>query len=129
MDGSVAENAKNLATAILAICAAEVLEALSGWIAGKSNFSDFGQAIRSVTEAIMEINEAVSGEGNEFDNKAVKQVISCINGMVEIANALGVTRSNVSQNIRSDHITLDTMRKIANAIGCDIEIVIKPKSE
>ena len=88
MDGSVAENAKNLATAILAICAAEVLEALSGWIAGKSNFSEFGQAIRSVTEAIMEINEAVSGEGNEFDNKAVKQVISCINGMVEIANAL-----------------------------------------
>ena len=88
MDGSVAENAKNLATAILAICAAEVLEALSGWIAGKSNFSEFGQAIRSVTEAIMEINEAVSGEGNKFDNRAVKQVISCINGMVEIANAL-----------------------------------------
>ena len=48
---------------------------------------------------------------------------------VEIANALGVTRSSVSQNVRSDHITLDTMRKIVNAIGCDIEIVIKPKSE
>ena len=88
MDGSVAENAKNLATAILAICAAEVLEALTGWIAGKSDFSEFGQAISSVTQAIMEINEAVSGEGKTFDHRAVKHVIECVNGMVEIANAL-----------------------------------------
>lgn len=88
MDSSVAENAKNLATAILAICAAEVLEALTGWIAGKSDFSGFGQAISSVTSAIMEINDAVSGEGKSFDNRAVKHVIQCVKGMVEIANEL-----------------------------------------
>ena len=88
MDSSVAENAKNLATAILAICAAEVLEALTGWIAGKSDFSQFGQAISSVTGAIIEINKAVSGEDSKFNNRAVKQVISCVKGMVEIANEL-----------------------------------------
>lgn len=88
MDSSVAENAKNLATAILAICAADVLEALTGWIAGKSDFSGFGQAISSVTNAIMEINEAVSGEGKSFDNRAVKHVIQCVKAMVEIANEI-----------------------------------------
>lgn len=88
MDSSVAENAKNLAAAILAICAAEVLEALTGWIAGKSDFSGFGQAISSVTSAIMEINDAVSGEGKSFDNRAVKHVIQCVKAMVEIANEI-----------------------------------------
>lgn len=87
MDGSVAENAKNLAVAILAICAAEVLEALTGFIAGKSDFRGFGNAISGVTNAILEINEAVSGD-NTFDSKAVNKVIQCVKGMVEIANAL-----------------------------------------
>jgi len=65
----------------------------------------------------------------EFEISLKRYLLEHEMKQVEIANALGVTRSNVSQNIRSDHITLDTMRKIANAIGCDIEIVIKPKSE
>ena len=87
VDGSVAQNAKNLATAILAICAAEVLEALTGFIAGKSDFSGFGTAIQGVTDAILAINEAVSGN-NKFDSKAVKQVITCVRGLVDIANEL-----------------------------------------
>lgn len=65
----------------------------------------------------------------EFEISLKRYLLEHEMKQVEIANALGVTRSNVSQNIRSDHITLDTMRKIANAIDCDIEIVIKPKSE
>ena len=65
----------------------------------------------------------------EFEISLKRYLLEHEMKQVEIANALGVTRSNVSQNIRSDHITLDTMRKIANAIGCDLEIIIKPKSE
>jgi len=87
VDGSVAENAKNLATAILAICAAEVLEALTGFIAGKSNFRDFGAAIQGVTDAVLAINEAVSGD-KTFDSKAVNKVITCVRGLVDIANEL-----------------------------------------
>lgn len=87
VDGSVADNAKNLAVAILAICAAEVLEALTGFIAGKSDFKSFGAAIQGVTDAILAINEAVSGD-NSFNDKAVKQVITCVKGLVDIANEL-----------------------------------------
>lgn len=65
----------------------------------------------------------------EFEISLKRYLLDHEMKQVEIANALGVTRSSVSQNVRSDHITLDTMRKIVNAIGCDIEIVIKPKSE
>lgn len=86
LDPSVGENAKNLAVAILAICGAEVLDAIGGWVMGKSNFDGFGDAVKSVTSAIMDINESVKG-GN-FDNKGVKQVIKAIKSMIELADSL-----------------------------------------
>lgn len=86
LDPSVGENAKNLAAAILAIAAAEVLEAVAGWAMGKSNFEGFGDSIKSVTEALMDINNSVKDGG--FDSKGVKQVIKCIKLLVEVADAL-----------------------------------------
>ena len=86
MPEGTAENAKNLASAILAICGAEVLEAIAGWISGKSNFDKFGEAIDGVITAILRINEAV-GDG-ELNNKAIKSVVSATKSLVEIANAL-----------------------------------------
>lgn len=65
----------------------------------------------------------------EFEISLKRYLLEHEMKQIDIVNALGVSRSNVSQNIRSDHVTLDTMRKIVNAIGCDLEIVIKPKSE
>lgn len=85
-DPSVGENAKNLAVAILAICGAEVLDAISGWIRGKSDFEGFGEAITSVTNAIMTMNESVAG-GN-YNAKEVDKVIKAIKSMTEIANEL-----------------------------------------
>ena len=88
LDSGVATNAKNLAAAILAICGAEVLEAIAGWIGGKSNIESFGQAIGGVTQAVMDINKALSDPNTEFKNQQVKQVISCVKGLVEIAQEL-----------------------------------------
>ena len=88
MDPSVAESAKNLALAILAICGAEVLEAVAGFIAGKTDFEGFGDAISGVTGAILKINDALKGEGNEFDARSVNKVIKCVKALVEIAQEL-----------------------------------------
>lgn len=86
MDPSVATNAKALATAILAICGAEVLEAIAGWIGGKSSIDSFGTAIDGIVSAVLKISNSVSGD--KFDNRKVKQVVSAVKSLVEIAQAL-----------------------------------------
>lgn len=86
LDPNVGTNAKNLAAAILTLCGAEVLDAVAGWITGKSDVGNFGAAISSITTAIMDINNSVSG--GQYDAKAVNQVIKAVKGLVEIANAL-----------------------------------------
>lgn len=88
MDPNVSANAKNLATAILAICGAELIDAVAGWIKGKSGIDGFSDAIDSIVGSILKVNEAVGGEAGNFDSKAVQAVIKAIKGLTDIANAI-----------------------------------------
>ncbi len=65
----------------------------------------------------------------EFEISLKRYLLEHEMKQVEISKILNVSRSNISQAVKSDHITLNSMRKIVNAIDCDLEIVIKPKSE
>ena len=41
---------------------------------------------------------------------------------------LGISKSAVSQLLNRENISLDKMRAIADALDCDLEIILKPRT-
>lgn len=46
----------------------------------------------------------------------------------EIVDKMNVAKNTVSQSLNRPNVTLDTMLKIADALDCDLEIKLVPKS-
>ena len=86
IDPSVGENAKNIAVAILALTAAELIDALTSFATGKSTFDTFGDAVESMAEAMSKISAVATDE--TFDSRKVKSLVTAVKGLVEVANAL-----------------------------------------
>ena len=55
-----------------------------------------------------------------FDNDIKQQ---------EIVDKMNVAKNTVSQSLNRPNVTLDTMLKIADALDCNLEIKLVPKSK
>lgn len=47
----------------------------------------------------------------------------------DIVEKLGLSKNAVSQSLNRDNISLDKMILIADALGCDLEIKLVPRSK
>ena len=64
LDPSIATSAKNLAVALLAICATEVLDAITGWLTGTSDLSSFGEKMEAFAQGLVDFSTTVDGRIN-----------------------------------------------------------------
>lgn len=78
--------AKNLAIAILAICAADVLDALTGWIRGKADLGGFADSLNPLIDAIVRMNDTLAGK--TIDAGKINQVAKIITAFTDIAKAI-----------------------------------------
>lgn len=47
----------------------------------------------------------------------------------EIVDKMNVAKNTISQSLNRSNVTLDTMLRVANALNCDLEIKLIPKSK
>lgn len=85
-DISVVDKAKSLAMAIMALAGAELLEALTAWVSGKSSSNTFAEGLRAITGAIIELNTDLANV--ELDKKKFEQMTDIVKSMVDLANAM-----------------------------------------
>lgn len=69
IDPSVTESAKNLASALLIICGAELLNVIAGWIVGYNDMGTFGVKLKAFAEGLVDFSDTVKGK---IDSKSVK---------------------------------------------------------
>ena len=86
VDDQTVTNAKNLATAILALCGADLLNALTGWLRGSKDLGSFSSTLTPLTEAIVDMNEALIGK--DIDTEKIGQVSEVISTFTDLAKAL-----------------------------------------
>lgn len=48
---------------------------------------------------------------------------------LDIAEKLGVTQASISKTLKGDNITLEQMAKLADAVDCDLEIKLAPRTK
>lgn len=48
---------------------------------------------------------------------------------LDIAEKLGVTQASISKTLKGDNITLEQMAKLADAVDCDLEIKLVPRTK
>ena len=89
VDDQTVTNAKNLATAILALCGADLLNALTGWLRGSKDLGSFSETLTPLTEAIVDMNEALIGK--DIDTEKIGKVSEVISTFTDLANALPST--------------------------------------
>lgn len=85
-DYEVIDKAKALAMAILTITAADLVDALAGWIRGEAGLDEFANSIVPLTEAVITMNEKL--ENVEIDTSKIDTVVSVVNSMADLAKAL-----------------------------------------
>lgn len=85
-DYEVIDKAKALAMAILTITAADLVDALAGWIRGEAGLDEFSNSIVPLTEAVITMNEKL--ENVEIDTSKIDTVVSVVNSMADLAKAL-----------------------------------------
>lgn len=85
-DYEVIDKAKALAMAILTITAADLVDALAGWIRGEAGLSEFANSIVPLTEAVITMNEKL--ENVEIDTGKIDTVVNVVNSMADLAKAL-----------------------------------------
>ena len=85
-DYEVIDKAKALATAILTITAADLVDALAGGIRGYAGLDEFANSIVPLTEAVITMNEKL--ENVEIDTSKIDTVVSVVNSMADLAKAL-----------------------------------------
>ena len=81
--------AKNLALAILAICAADMIDAITGWLRGKLDLNGFADSLEPLISAIIKMNNDLSGV--TLDTEKIGQVSECIKAMTDVAKTIPKT--------------------------------------
>lgn len=82
-------NAKNLATAILALCGADLLNALTGWLRGSKDLDSFSDTLQPLTQAVIDMNAALADE--TIDGEKIGQVSEVIKTFTDLAESLPST--------------------------------------
>ena len=89
VDDQTVTNAKNLATAILALCGADLLNALTGWLRGSKDLGSFSSTLEPLTQAVVDMNAALANE--TIDGKKIGQVSEIIKTFTDLAQSLPST--------------------------------------
>lgn len=85
-DITVVDKAKSLAMAILAICGAELLEAITSWITGEADVTTFAEMLGPLTDAIISMNEKLAGV--TLDATKMEQVASVVSSFSDLAKTI-----------------------------------------
>ena len=64
-----------------------------------------------------------------FSNLVKHRLIDLDMSRADLAAALGVSVSNLNQNLRNDNFRISSMIKIADALGCDLNINLTPREK
>lgn len=89
VDDQTVTNAKNLAMAILALCGADLLNALTGWLRGSKDLGSFSDTLQPLTQAIVDMNEALIGK--DIDTAKIGQISEIISTFTDLAKNLPST--------------------------------------
>ena len=89
VDESTAAAAKNLALAILALCGAELLDAIASWITGGKDLGAFSESIAPLTKAIVDMNDTLAGK--DIDTEKIQQISEIIKTFTDLAQNLPST--------------------------------------
>lgn len=89
VDEGTAAAAKNLALAILALCGAELLDAVTAWITGGKDLGAFSESIAPLTKAIVDMNDTLAGE--DIDTEKIQQISEIISTFTDLAKNLPST--------------------------------------
>ena len=65
---------------------------------------------------------------NEFGKEVKKVCIDMNITQRSIAEAIGISENGLSNALNRSNVGLQQMRKIADAMNCDLEIKLKPKT-
>ena len=85
VDPSVAESAKSLATALLAICGANLLDNIAGWLGSKTDMAEFGNKLESFGEGIVKFSDVVK---DKIDAKSVEAAANAGKLITELASTV-----------------------------------------
>lgn len=83
-------NAKNLATAVLALCGADLLNALTGWLRGSKDLGSFSTSLMPLTRSIIVMNKMLAGEN--IDTAKIGQISEIISTFTDLAKNLPSTK-------------------------------------
>lgn len=89
VDESTAAAAKNLALAILALCGAELLDAVAAWITGGKDLGAFSESIAPLTQAIVDMNDTLAGK--DIDTEKIQQISEIISTFTDLAKNIPST--------------------------------------
>ena len=85
VDPSVSESAKNLASALLKICGAELLSAITNWLVGDNDMGEFGKKLKQFAQGIVDFSDVVK---DKIDAKAVKAATEAGNLITKLADTI-----------------------------------------
>ena len=84
IDPNVAESAKSLAVAVLAITGTNILEKLTSWLTGGTDMAEFGEKLVGLGKAMKDYSVEVAG----LDVESITASASAAAALVKVANAL-----------------------------------------
>ncbi len=82
---SVAESAKNLASALLIICGANILSAITSWLVGDNDMAAFGGKLKQFAKGLVDFSDTVKGR---IDADAVSAAASAGKLITELADSI-----------------------------------------
>jgi len=91
VDNETVTSAKNLAIALLAICGADLLDALTSWVRGDKDLGAFSASLTALTDAIVDMNNKLAGV--ELDAGKMDTVAKVVTSFADVAKAIPRTGS------------------------------------
>ena len=85
IDPSVTESAKNLASALLIICGANILSAITSWLVGDNDMAAFGGKLKQFGQGLVDFSDTVKGR---IDADAVSAAASAGKLITELADSI-----------------------------------------
>ena len=85
IDPSVTESAKNLASALLIICGANILSAITGWLVGDNDMAEFGGKLKQFGQGLVDFSDTVK---DKIDSKSVSAATSAGELITELAKSV-----------------------------------------
>ena len=83
-----AKRADLLAGAVLKLCTAELIDAISQFIGGKLDAAKFGESLASLAEAFVIMNRTLAEDELEIDGEKFDQMIDIVGKFADLANAI-----------------------------------------